>query len=173
MTRARVLGLIVACVTGAGAFVPAVARADASIEVAQSPARVSTRLGDEFRFTTTVSNKGSAVLSGLVAHLNIASWDSDVYVDPEDWSSRRTRYLAPMAPGQTRKIRWTVKAVNPGHFAVYAAVLDHKRPAAGPELDVRVTERRTINSGGVLPLALAVPALLGLAMVGVRLRRPR
>jgi hypothetical protein len=171
MTAARLVVVAAACL--AGAVVPAVARADATLEVAQSPARVSTRLGDEFRFTTTVSNRGAAVLSGLVAHLNIASWDRDVYVDPEDWSSQRTRYLAPLAPGQSREIRWTVKAVNPGHFAIYAAVLDHRRPAAGPELDVRVTERRTINSGGVLPLALAVPGLLGLAMVGVRLRRPR
>ena len=34
--------------------------------------------------------------------------------------------------------------------------------AVSPALDVRITERRTLNTGGVLPLALGVPAFLGL-----------
>jgi hypothetical protein len=38
---------------------------------------------------------------------------------------------------------------------------------------VRIQDRKTLNSGGILPLALGLPALLGLLALGVRLRRAR
>jgi hypothetical protein len=159
--------LVVATVTGpsaAGAAAP---------ELSMSAARVSTRIGDDFRFKTVVANRGATRLSGLVAHLNVVSWDAGVYVDPEDWSSQRTRYLPPLPAGDSIEIPWTVKAVNAGHFAVYAVVLGAGHPAVGPALDARVVQRRTIDAGGVVPLAVGVPGLLGLAMLGVRRRRPR
>ena len=78
-----------------------------------------------------------------------------------------------MAPGASLEIPWKVKAVNAGRFAVYVVVLGAGRPVAGPALDARVAERRTIDAGGVLPLAVGLPALLGLALLGVRARRPR
>ena len=101
-------------------------------------------------------------------------WASDgVYVDPEDWSSERTRYLPPLAPGGSIEVPWTVKAVNSGHLAVYVTVLGAGRPVIGPALDARVASRTTIDAGGALPLAVGVPALLGVAALGVRRRRPR
>ena len=35
-------------------------------------------------------------LSGLVAHLNVVGLSSGIYVDPEDWSEERTKYLPPL-----------------------------------------------------------------------------
>ena len=138
-----------------------------------SRARVSIRIGEDFRFTTAISNRGAAPLEGLVAHLDVVSHDRDVYVDPEDWSSERTRYLPRVAPGASLEIPWKVKAVNAGRFAVYVVVLGDGPPLAGPALDARVAERRTMDAGGVLPLAVGLPALLGVALLGVRARRPR
>jgi hypothetical protein len=40
-----------------------------------------------------------------------------------------------------------------------------------PTIAVHVTERRTLNSGGILPLAVGVPALLGTLAIAPRLRR--
>ena len=138
-----------------------------------SRVQVSTRIGADLRFTATISDRGPGTLSGLIAHLDVVSRDPAAYVDPEDWSSQRTRYLPPVAPGASIEVPWTVKAVNSGRFAVYAVVLGAGRPLAGPALDARVAERRTLDAGGVLPLALGVPGLLGLALLGVRARRPR
>jgi uncharacterized membrane protein len=102
--------------------------------------------------------------------------DPGVYVDPEDWSSHRTRYL-PTVPAQgSVRVSWTVKAVNSGSFAVYVAVL----PRHGADtievsepLRVDVGRRRTLNSGGVLPLAFGVPGFLALVALGARTRRRR
>jgi hypothetical protein len=148
------------------------------VEVSLSRGHVSTGLGDGFGFTSTITNAGSAPLSGLVAHLNVVSFDPGVYVDPEDWSSRRTRYLAPLPRGGSTTIDWTVKAVNSGHLAIYVALLPSTNAGAvprdlsiSPALDLRVAEHRTLNPGGVLPLVVGLPALLGLAALGVRRTR--
>jgi hypothetical protein len=40
-------------------------------------------------------------------------------------------------------------------------------------VSVMVADRRTLDAGGILPLALGVPALLGLATLSLRLGRRR
>jgi hypothetical protein len=172
MTMRRVRACA-ACLLIAGALGAPRAASAAAPEVTTSRTHETTRIGESFRFTTVIANSGSTPLSGLVAHLNIASWDPDVYVDPEDWSSERTRYLPALTAGGSIAVPWTVKAVNSGHLVVYVTVLGAGRPVAGPTLDVRVAARTTIDAGGALPLALGVPALLSLALIGVRVRRPR
>jgi hypothetical protein len=168
--RVRALAAVLLVVSATAA--PAAACA-ASPEVSMSRTRVATGIGEEFRFMSAIANPGSTTVAGLVAHLDVVSWDRDVYVDPEDWSSERTRYLPPLAPGRSIEVPWTVKAVNSGHLAVYVTVLGAGRPATGPAVDVRVASRTTIDAGGALPLAVGVPALLGLAAIAVRRRRPR
>jgi hypothetical protein len=137
--------------------------------------QVTTRIGERFSFTTTIRNGSARTLNDLVAHLNVLSSDPGTYVDPEDWSSHRTRYLAPLAPHEIRKATWTVTAVNSGNITIYVAVLPRHgsgQVAVSPALRVEIAKRRTLNSGGVLPLVLGFPALLGLAALGVRARRP-
>jgi hypothetical protein len=158
---------------GAACLLLAGAPSAAAAQVSMSATRVSTRIGENFRLTSTVTNPGTRPASGLIAHLDVVSRDRDVYVDPEDWSSERTRYLPPVSANGSVRIPWTVKAVNAGHFDVYVVVLSAGRPTAGPAVNVGVAQRTTIDSGGVLPLAVGVPALLALALVGVRRRRPR
>jgi hypothetical protein len=138
--------------------------------------RVETELGHTFDFRTTITNEGTGVARGYVAHLNVLSYDPGVYVDPEDWSGHRTRYLGPIATGGSTPITWRMQAVNDGRFAVYVAVLPQaggNRPTTGPVIAVTVAKRTTINSGGILPLALGVPALLGIAWLGLRMQRRR
>jgi hypothetical protein len=164
-----------AAATGPAAAAPGASPGD-SVELALSRARVSTRLGDGFDFGSTIRNVGTTTLPSLVAHLNIVSLTKGVYVDPEDWSSQRTHYLASLRPGQSTRVSWKVESVNGGDFAIYVVVLPDRDPssstlAVSPALDLHVTERKTLNSGGVLPLALGIPGFLGLLILGLRFRR--
>ena len=138
-------------------------------------AHISTQLGRRFEFRSTIRNSGGAPASGLVAHLSVLSVRTEPYVDPEDWSSQRVVFLDPIPAGGSRTLRWRMTAVNSGTFAVYVTVLPAGRSGAAapntPTIDVRVSERRTLNAGGILPLAIAVPALLGALAIGVRMRR--
>jgi hypothetical protein len=179
MTARRLVrpALVLLVVVSVLAQAPASALGRTAVDVSVDRTDVKVRLGESFGFRSTITNTGSAPLSGLVAHLNVVGLDEDIYVDPEDWSEDRTRFLPPLPPGQSTELSWTVKAVTGGKAAIYVVVLPRsagaspETPAVGPEINVAITERRTLNSGGVLPLALGVPAALGLLTLGLR-RRP-
>jgi ABC-2 type transport system permease protein len=170
----RVLTLTVMAVLAAGALV-AVAAAAAAERVAVSLDRsaVPARLGEDIHVVSTIANTSTVPLRGLVAHLDVVSRAPGVTVDPEDWSSERTRYLPPLPAGRTARVRWTVATVNAGRFAVYVVALGPgvPRPATSPALDLRIAEHRALDPGGALPLILGVPALLAAALAGTRRRR--
>jgi hypothetical protein len=60
-------------------------------------------------------------------------------------------------------------------LAVTAAVGDRALdpPTVGRTVRVTVAERRTLDAGGILPLALGMPIVVGLAAGGMALRRRR
>jgi hypothetical protein len=153
---------------------------DESLTVSLSRTEVATRLGESFDFTSRITNNGPVERAGLVAHLNVVGLSEDIYVDPEDWSEERTRHLAPIGPGESVDVDWSVKAVTGGDAAIYVVALPGDSPASAkdglalsPALDVRIQESRTLNTDGVLPLAIGVPAVLGLVTLGLRARRRR
>lgn len=151
---------------------PAALGAAAVPQITLDRSSVSVRLGTAFAFTSTLS-AGATETGPLVAHLNVVSLDRSTYVDPEDWSTHRTRYLASIAPGGSTSVRWSVKAVSSGPIAIYVTAVPANGSgtiAVGPPLHVQVADRRTLNSGGVVPLALAVPAVLAAVAVAVRRR---
>jgi hypothetical protein len=175
MIRLTGLVALVALVSGALGAGSSTAAVPPTVAVQVDRTHVSTRLGESLAFTSTITNRGSAPVSGLIAHLNILSLESSTYVDPEDWSTQRTRYLQPIPAGGSVTQRWPMKAVNGGRFAVYLAVLPEnaagRPPTPGPTLRLDVAERRTLNSGGILPLALGVPAALLFVWLATRVRR--
>jgi hypothetical protein len=145
------------------------------IAVAVDRTDISTSLGRKFEFRTTITNHGAAPADDLVAHLNVLSLDGSVYVDPEDWSSHRTRYLAAIPAGGSITLTWKLQAVNSGRIGIYVAVLPRsgapRPPTTGATVRVSIAKRRTLNSGGILPLAVGVPLLLGGLTAALRLRR--
>jgi hypothetical protein len=171
--------LLAAALIGAGTARGATSAAS-PVAVSLSRTSTSVGIGNSFSFTSTITNRGSAPAQGLVAHLNVLSFTHGVYVDPEDWSTSRTRYLEPIPPGRSTTVSWTVKAVNGGDFGIYVAALGTPgagpspiQPTVSPALVAHVTEQRSVNPQGVLPLALGVPAALAAAMAAVRLRLRR
>ena len=168
MRSARALFLSLLCLLVAAP----VSAARSPVEVSLSRTEVSTRIGESFSFDSEIRNTGTEPLAGLVAHLNVAGLDSDIYVDPEDWSEDRTRFLPTLGPGETTSVGWNVKAVTGGRAAIYVVVLPAgAEPAVSPAMTVDVADTKDLNSGGVLPLALGVPAFLGAVALIVRRRR--
>ena len=172
----RVLRIALVAASAGALLVPAAsAAATESVAVTVSPERIATKLGGKFAFTSTITNGGAADERGLIAHLNVLSLRDGTYVDPEDWSSNRTRYLDPIAPGQSTTITWRMQAVNDGDFGIFVAVLPESGapvpPVTGPTIHLDVAERKTLNAGGIVPLVLGIPAALGLLALVLRIRR--
>ena len=168
--RARLCAAaIVVLLGGAAPAAAAVPRLVVSVD----RTAIVTKLGHTFTIHSTISNNGNAPAANLIAHLNVLSLRGDVYVDPEDWSSHRTRYLSPIPAGGATTLTWKLNAVNAGHLGVYIAVLPQDAaataPTTGPTVEVRIADRRTLNSAGILPLALGLPALLGVLALFLRL----
>jgi hypothetical protein len=159
------------------AFVANPAYADEPpVRVEQDRTTVSTVIGDRFSFTSTISSIGDRPARNLVAHLNIVSLDPAVYVDPEDWSGERSRYIDEIPAGGSKELAWTVQAVNDGTFLVYVALATPNAGGpvvAGPALKAEVAAQRVINAGGILPIAVAVPGVLLVATLAARVRSRR
>lgn len=151
------------------------APARAAVSVTNDRTAITTKLGHKFTFQSRIANRGAATARDLVAHLNVVDLTGHTYVDPEDWSSRRTRYLRPIPPGGSTMLSWQMNAVNAGTIGIYIAVLPRSgravRPTTSPTLQLRIHDRRTLNSGGILPLVLGMPAALGLLVLGMRASR--
>ncbi|MEP7225530.1 MAG: hypothetical protein ABI783_11320 [Actinomycetota bacterium] len=178
MTGRRLAGVV--ALAAALLLAPAATARAASLEpvsIVVNRVSITTKLGHKFAFRSTVENRSSTAASGLIAHLNVLSLRDGVYVDPEDWSSKRTYYLAPIPAGNSTTITWKMQAVNAGEFGVYVAVLRRSGvalpPTTGPTIHLSIAKRTTLNSGGILPLALGIPALLGFVWLGLRARRRR
>jgi hypothetical protein len=177
MRAALLVALLVGVMTWLPA--PALAVAPLSVKVVAEPAHVQTVLGDRFMITTEITNTGAAPSGEILAHLNVASIEGSVYVDPEDWSPNRSQQLS-LQPGESRKIAWDIQAVNSGHFAAYVAVVPFGTKVAGneplmisPLVNVDVASKSTLTAGGALPVVVLVPLLLGLAAAGVFFRAHR
>jgi hypothetical protein len=151
-----------------------------TIEVAFDQSELSTVVGERFTLHCRIDNPGAVATDPLIAHLNVASLTSDVYVDPEDWSSSRSLVVAPLAPRNSTSSSWEIQAVSVGSFDVYVVLLPNGESSArtgslvvSPPVHITVAGRRTLNAGGSLPVVVVVPALLGLAVVFTRLRARR
>lgn len=157
------------------AAVPSVGAASVKVSVDRSV--IATKLGRAFVLRSKIANHGTTAATGLIAHLNVLSLRSGLYVDPEDWSSHRTRYLPPIPAGGSTTLTWKLSAVNAGTLGVYVVVLPQSGapvpPAIGPTTHVVIADRRTLDSSGILPLAFGIPALLGVGILLLRLWRAR
>lgn len=173
--KARVVLLVLV----SAVFTPGANAADASgdITVRIDRPRITLGVGEHFAFRTTITNHGAATANGLVAHLNVLDLRGDVYVDPEDWSTARTKYLDPIPAGGSTTVTWGGQAVNSGRIGLYVAVLDRagapRPPAIGSTIRMDVRSRTNLNAGGVAPLAAGVPAVLALLTLAVSFSRRR
>lgn len=147
----------------------------ADVEVTADRTKLTIPLGGKFSFRTKITNNGAAPVSGLIAHLNVLDLTGNTYVDPEDWSTNRTKYLDPIPAGGSVTIAFDGQAVNHGSLGLYVAVLDRqgspRPPLTAPAIRMDVTARRTLNAEGIAPLAAGVPAVLALLTLGVSLSR--
>jgi hypothetical protein len=149
------------------------------VEVTLDRTQASVGVGGRITVQARVVNSGTVRTDRLIAHLNVATLDQSVYVDLEDWTGSPTQELAPLEPGADTTATFEIQAVNVGRFDVYVVVAPSGASAgrgplvaSTPEL-VQVAARRTVTPGGVLPVAITAPVLLGLASAGLRLRRWR
>jgi hypothetical protein len=147
------------------------------IELTFGRAHVSMVVGQRITLDTSIANTGTEPAEPLLAHLNVVSLTSAVYVDPEDWSSERSQEVDALEPGENKTLSWGIQAVSAGSFDIYVVLLPNGASTAGrgplvvsPPVHADVAARRALNASGALPVVITVPALLGFGAAAVRYR---
>jgi uncharacterized membrane protein len=138
------------------------------------PATSSVTLGENLDLQVRVFNEGVEPTAPLVIHLDITDPSRTRSVDPEDWTSTLSQPVGVVAPGESRTIDWNMQPISAGSFAVYTVALSPgvDNIASSNVMQVTVIDQRSLNPGGILPVALGVPAVIGaLLLLQMRLAR--
>lgn len=147
---------------------------DDSIVVTIDPPSISIVLGEKVDLRVDVTNNASASTPPLVVHLDITDPMQSTSVDPEDWTPTLSQTVGTLGSGESATVRWTVQPISPGTFAAYAVALSPEADTldASTVLEINVEDRRSLNPGGILPIAIAAPSLIGgLLLLQARLAR--
>jgi ABC-2 type transport system permease protein len=137
------------------------------------------RTGDEVNFDTLLENNGTEDSPPVITAMNIIKLSGDV-VDPEDWSPERTQHVDFVPAGDQIRQSWTIEAILKGDYMVYFVAVPEpgetstSHPVSSPGLHLTVGAFQRLNPQGVLPVVIAVPlgvTLALLVLVRLRLRR--
>jgi hypothetical protein len=143
---------------------------DAGMEITLDQSHVTTSVGRMLTLESRIVNHGSEPSKPMLAHVNVAGADGG-YVDLEDWSAEVTQRVEALQPGQDTTLTWDLQAVNAGSFHVYVVLLPNSGPLVpSGAARVDVGQKRNLNAGGVLPVAIAVPLILGIGAAAIRYR---
>lgn len=174
--RAYLIGALLAA---AFAVAPLARAADAPT-VSVTPTSESAEVGKSFTVTATVENSGTDATKPLTAHLEIVDPTRAGSVDAEDWVPDLNQQIGQLAPGASKDVTWDLVPISGGNFAVYVVTLPESAGSSADQavsisraIPVDVTEARTLNAGGALPVAVAVPVVLIVALLLLRLRARR
>lgn len=158
------------------AFAMSPASAD-TLSVALAPSTgnpASPQMGDNISFHSVIRNDGTAPVDGLIAWISLVQIDKgqEQPVDLEDWSAHKAIAEATLAPGQTIETDWPVRLIQAGSYRVIVSAVsrDGTDLTASPFADFTVRQKPVVESQRVLPVAFAIPFLIGVAMLW-RLRR--
>lgn len=133
------------------------------VTVTIDPTQSSVVLGESVDLVVTVINSGDGATAPGAVHLDITDPTSSRSTDPEDWTSTLTRSIGRMDPGTTRTVSWTIQPISPGSYTTYAVVLStgSETIVASNALRIDVEDERSLNPGGILPVAIGAPVFVG------------
>ena len=143
-------------------------QADQKVSISIDTGTRQVKTGDSVEFNTIVTNHTADGSPPFIVAMNVINLDArgDV-VDPEDWSPQRTQYVDSLMPGQSVSQPWIINTILEGNYMVYMVVIPEpgnaeatSQPVASSGIHLTVSPFTRLNPGGVLPIAIGVPAIL-------------
>ena len=142
-----------------------------------SPTSQDAQVGKEFTVTATLENPGTEATVPLTAHLEVIDPARAGSVDAEDWVPDLNAQVGKLAPGAAKRVRWKLTPIAGGNYAVYVVAIPESAGASpgavvvsSQAIPVDVREVRTLNAGGAFPVSIAVPVVLLVGLLGLRVR---
>lgn len=150
----------------------------APIKIETSTTKLSGTAGQYVKLPARITNTSNRPVKDIVAYVSLVDVKrgQPAPVDLEDWSAHRAVTIGSLAPGQSKGASWSLRLVKGGDYVVYANAIERgsTRASVGQEVPLSVAAQRNLNPGGVLPVAIGVPLVAGVALLGpVALRQRR
>jgi len=132
---------------------------------------VMPQMGDRLSYHTVIRNDGTGSIDGLIVWISLVEVDpgKEQPVDLEDWSAHKAVVARALAAGDKLETDWPIRLIQAGTYRVVisAATRSGTALATSPFADFTVRRKPVVESVRVLPVALGVPIMLLLALLGV------
>lgn len=147
---------------------------DESISISIEGSESSVPLGGDLELGIMLTNHGTEASPPLIVHLDITEPASTSSVDPEDWTSTLSKQVGVIDAGGVVVVDWSLQPIASGDFVIYAVVISPGVDALASSnlTPVTVVSQRSLNPGGILPVAIGAPSFVALLLV-VQMRYAR
>ncbi len=118
--------------------------------------------GDFVTVQGTITNAGAKPLNNITTYLSLADNETKLPVDLEDWSAEKGLYIGTIDAGQTLPLNWKIHFVKAGTYSliIIAEAAGDELPQVSGITQFQVSQKRNLNPGQVLPVALGTPIAL-------------
>ena len=132
-------------------------------------------MGDHLQFWSTITNKSTRPIEGLVAWISLVEVDpgNEQPVDLEDWSAHKAIAGAALGPYQSLRTAWPMRLIKGGDYRVVVSVTDRdtRTVFTSPTIEFHVTQKPVLQTGRILPVAVGVPILIFCFIAFYKVRR--
>ncbi|TRZ50194.1 hypothetical protein D4Q80_00710 [bacterium] len=157
---------------------PFYARAEnaSSIELHILSARtLSGTAGDYVTVQGEITNSNSQAVNNITTYLSLVNADTKMPVDLEDWSAERGLFIETIDAKETFPLMWKIHFVQSGSYTltIVANIEGNDMPIASKLVYFKVSPKKNLNPGHVLPVALGEPILIIFAFLALRYRKDK
>jgi len=129
--------------------------------------------GDYVTVTGQIKNVSQRSIADITTYLSLVDAENKLPVDLEDWSAEKGLYIGTIESGQTLPLSWKIHFVKAGDYslAVVAIIAKSEIPEVSRITHFKVSSKRSLNPGQVLPIALGTPLVLVFVLLMLNYRR--
>ena len=137
--------------------------------------RQAPTMGDHLQFWSTITNKGTRPIEGLVAWISLVEVDpgNEQPVDLEDWSAHKAIAGGALGPCQSLRTAWPMRLIKGGDYRVVVSVAARysRTVFTSPTIEFHVRQKPVLQSGSIISVAAGVPLLIFCLIAFNKMRR--
>ncbi len=118
--------------------------------------------GDYVTVKGEINNASLTQISNITTYLSLVDTGTKLPVDLEDWSAEKGLFIGVIDSGQTLPLEWKIHFVKAGTYtlSIIANTEGREKPATSVLTYFNVQQKKNLDPGHVLPVALGEPLIL-------------
>jgi cyclic lactone autoinducer peptide len=131
--------------------------------------------GDYVTVLGEIKNTGTTTISHITTYLSLVDTANRLPVDLEDWSAEKGQYVGSIDASSTLPLQWKIHFVKQGTYtlSIIANIEGQDKPITSAITYFNVAQKKNLDPGHVLPVALGEPIVILLIFGILHYRRER